>query len=204
MYIDYSKLWKLLIDKNMSKTDLMELTGISSRVMAKLSKNETVTTDTVARICAAMGCDVGDVMECVSEKRLTVYGCYRKYGKCVDENELYKTFEFNVGDRPYTVYISTQAAKKTTHILCESDGAIYWEQYYVTGTVATERVRHTLIKPPRDGDKTRIVVIKGTPGVITGLDENGFASVRRSAVSPDDVYVMSEAAFKLFNHDEQK
>ena len=54
MYIAYSKLWKLLIDKGISKTDLMELTGMSSRVLAKLSKNETVTTDTVARICSAL------------------------------------------------------------------------------------------------------------------------------------------------------
>ena len=38
MYMDYSKLWKLLIDKGMAKTDLLELTGISSRVLAKLSK----------------------------------------------------------------------------------------------------------------------------------------------------------------------
>ena len=45
MYIDYSKLWKLLIDKGMSKTDLLNLTGISSRVLAKLSKNQTVTTE---------------------------------------------------------------------------------------------------------------------------------------------------------------
>ena len=83
MYIDYSKLWKLLIDKGMSKTDLLELTGISSRVLAKLSKNETVTTDTIARICTALRCDVGDIMECVSEERLSIYGHYKKYGKCI-------------------------------------------------------------------------------------------------------------------------
>ena len=63
MYMDYSKLWKLLVDKSMSKTDLMEITGISSRVLAKLSKNETVTTDTIARICFALNCDVGDILK---------------------------------------------------------------------------------------------------------------------------------------------
>ena len=62
MYIDYSNLWKLLIDKGMTKSDLIELTGISSRVLAKLSKNETVTTDTIARICTALNCDVGDIV----------------------------------------------------------------------------------------------------------------------------------------------
>ena len=78
MYIDYSKLWKLLIDKNMSKTDLIDITGISSRVLAKLSKNETITTDTIARICSALHCDVSDIMECVSEDRLSAYAAYKK------------------------------------------------------------------------------------------------------------------------------
>ena len=68
MYINYSKLWKLLIDKNMSKTELMEITGISSRVLAKLSKNETVTTDTIVRICSALNCDVCDIMTVNYEK----------------------------------------------------------------------------------------------------------------------------------------
>ena len=96
MYIDYSKLWKLLIDKSMSKTDLMEITGISSRVLAKLSKNETVTTDTIARICSALNCDVGDIMECADEERLSVYAAYKRYGKCVAENELFKTVQFTI------------------------------------------------------------------------------------------------------------
>ena len=78
MYIDYSNLWKLLIDKDMSKTDLIALTGISSRVLAKLSKNETVTTDTIARICTALDCNVSDIMECVSESSLSVYAAYKK------------------------------------------------------------------------------------------------------------------------------
>ena len=50
MYIDYSKLWKLLIDKNMTKTELMDETGLSSRIIAKLSKNETVTTETLVKL----------------------------------------------------------------------------------------------------------------------------------------------------------
>jgi DNA (cytosine-5)-methyltransferase 1 len=66
--MDYSKLWKLLIDKGMSKTDLLSLTGISSRVLAKLSKNETVTTDTLARICAALECNVGDIMDATKQE----------------------------------------------------------------------------------------------------------------------------------------
>ena len=63
MYIDYSKLWKRLIDKNITKTELMQLTGISSRIIAKLTKNETVTTETLIKICSALNCDISDIME---------------------------------------------------------------------------------------------------------------------------------------------
>ena len=67
MYIDFSNLWKLLIDKNITKSELMDLTGISSRVLAKMAKNETVTTDTIARICTALHCNVGDIMDFLPE-----------------------------------------------------------------------------------------------------------------------------------------
>ena len=62
MYINYANLWKLLAEKELTKSDLMTLTGLSSRVIAKLAKNETVTTDTVAKICTALSCDVGEIM----------------------------------------------------------------------------------------------------------------------------------------------
>ena len=52
-----------MAEKGLSKSDLMELTGLSSRIIAKLAKNETVTTDTIARICTALSCDVADIME---------------------------------------------------------------------------------------------------------------------------------------------
>lgn len=63
MHISYKKLWKLLIDKNMMKKDLRELSGISSASMAKLGKNENVNTDILVRICAALDCDTSDIME---------------------------------------------------------------------------------------------------------------------------------------------
>ena len=198
MYIDYSKLWKLLIDKSMSKTDLMEITGISSRVLAKLSKNETVTTDTIARICAALNCDVGDMMACAGEERLTVYAAYKRYGKCVAENDLFKTVQFTAEGRKYTVYQSKQTATKATHIDCKEDGAVYWVQFFATGTIGAASEKHLLIKPGRRDDEISIVLIKGKPAVIAGLDENGFVSSRGVRKSQSDIYVMSEAAFKLF------
>lgn len=61
--VSYKKLWKLLIDKDMKKKDLREVTGISTASMAKLSKNENLTTDVLLRICDALKCDISDIME---------------------------------------------------------------------------------------------------------------------------------------------
>ena len=63
MAVSYKKLWKLLIDKNLKKKDLRAATGISSASMAKLGKNENVTTDVLVRICTALECDLADIME---------------------------------------------------------------------------------------------------------------------------------------------
>lgn len=61
--VSYKKLWKLLIDKDMKKKDLRAATGISSASMAKLGKNENVTTDVLVRICNALNCEFSDIME---------------------------------------------------------------------------------------------------------------------------------------------
>lgn len=61
--VSYKKLWKLLIDKDLKKKDLRSATGISSASMAKLAKNENVTTDVLVRICDALKCDIADIME---------------------------------------------------------------------------------------------------------------------------------------------
>ena len=63
MSLSYKKLWKLLIDRNMKKKDLRELSGISSASMAKLGKNENVTTEVLVKICTALKCDISDIME---------------------------------------------------------------------------------------------------------------------------------------------
>ena len=61
--ISYNKLWKLLIDKNLNKTQFRELVGISPATLAKLSKNENVTTDTLNTICKGLNCDISDIVE---------------------------------------------------------------------------------------------------------------------------------------------
>jgi hypothetical protein len=67
MAVSYRKLWKLLIDKDMKKKDLRLSSGISTNALAKLGKNERVTTDVIDKICCALSCDVGDIMEIVDD-----------------------------------------------------------------------------------------------------------------------------------------
>lgn len=69
MSISYKKLWHLLIDRDMNKQDLRQAAGISPASMAKLSKGDTVTTDTLVKICRALSCDVSDIMEILPEDK---------------------------------------------------------------------------------------------------------------------------------------
>lgn len=55
MAVSYKKLWKLLIDKDMIKKDLRELTGVSTTTMSRLSKDENVSTEILSKICSALG-----------------------------------------------------------------------------------------------------------------------------------------------------
>lgn len=65
--ISYNKLWKLLIDKNLTKQQLIKLTGISTSSLAKLRKGQNVTTDVLCKICKALDCDFKDIMEYIKE-----------------------------------------------------------------------------------------------------------------------------------------
>ena len=67
MAVNYVKLWKLLLDKQMKKTDLKEQASISSSTLAKLGKNEFVSMESMVKICNALDCDIGDIMEVTSE-----------------------------------------------------------------------------------------------------------------------------------------
>ena len=69
MAASYKKLWKLLIDRDMKKKDLRELTKLSSSTIAKMTKNEPVSTDVLIKICAVLNCDVGDIMEIVLDSK---------------------------------------------------------------------------------------------------------------------------------------
>ena len=67
MRISYNKLWKMLIDKKMKKSDLREKAGISSASLAKLGKGDNITTDVLLRICEAMDCRIEDIFETVRD-----------------------------------------------------------------------------------------------------------------------------------------
>ena len=68
METSYKKLWKILIDRDMSKTDLRLKAGISTMALAKLGKNENVSMDVLKKICRALGCNIGDIMDLIPEQ----------------------------------------------------------------------------------------------------------------------------------------
>ena len=67
MKISYNKLWKMLIDKNMKRKDLMEVAGISSASVAKLGRGDNIQTDVLLRICEALDCTIEDILETLKD-----------------------------------------------------------------------------------------------------------------------------------------
>lgn len=67
MAIRYSKLWKRLIDENMMKVDLRDQAGITTNALAKLGKNEHVSTQVLEKVCKVLNCEIQDIMEFVSD-----------------------------------------------------------------------------------------------------------------------------------------
>ena len=66
MSVSYSRLWKLLIDKNMNKSQLRDAAGISTNAVAKLGRNEAVSLDTLEKVCCALNCTIEDVLEFIT------------------------------------------------------------------------------------------------------------------------------------------
>ena len=67
METSYKKLWKLLIDRDMSKTDLRLKAGISTMALAKLGKNENVSMEVLKKICKALDCNIGEIMDLIPD-----------------------------------------------------------------------------------------------------------------------------------------
>ena len=67
MAVSYKKLWKLLIDKDMKKKDLQAQAGISWTSVTKLSKGENVSMEVLMKVCKALECNIGDIMDLIPE-----------------------------------------------------------------------------------------------------------------------------------------
>ena len=66
--VSYNRLWHLLLDKKITKMELRKLAGVSTNVIAKLGRDESVSMDSLAKICTALDCDVSDIMEMANGK----------------------------------------------------------------------------------------------------------------------------------------
>lgn len=69
MSVNYNKLWKMMVDKNMNKTELTHLAGISTNAMAKLGKNEDVRLNVLEKICTSLDCGLDDIVDIIPEKK---------------------------------------------------------------------------------------------------------------------------------------
>ena len=67
MVVRYNRLWKLMIDKGINKSDLRKMTGIGTNTLAKLSKNQPVSMEVLMKICSCLDCDISDICEFVHE-----------------------------------------------------------------------------------------------------------------------------------------
>ena len=67
MAVSYKKLWKLLIDKDMKKKDLQAAAGISWASVTKMSKGENVSMDVLLKVCKALNCNIGDIVDAISD-----------------------------------------------------------------------------------------------------------------------------------------
>ncbi len=63
MAVSYNNLWKLLIDRKLKRTELIDICGISSNVLAKLGKNKPVSMESLEKICVALNCNIEDVVQ---------------------------------------------------------------------------------------------------------------------------------------------
>ena len=68
MAMNYNKLWKMLIDRNMMKKDLIQLAGISTNAMAKMGKGGDVSTQVLRKICVALDCKIEDIVEVIPDE----------------------------------------------------------------------------------------------------------------------------------------
>lgn len=202
VYTSYEKLWMMLAERDIGKKDICSATGISTRTMAKLSKNESVTTDTLSKICDVLGCDIGDIVTFSRDPIfVSPYDAFKKTGALVSETEYYKVFEFTFENHSFRVYKTKKIADKRTIIKCENSDII-WRQISkvprLDGTGFMLGTNDMMVRVSPDKNAVILFVISGKPGEIRGLDDGFFRSARRYG-GEGYVHVMSESAFKCLS-----
>lgn len=198
MYVSYERLWNLLVSRGINKTQLMEMTGISSRTLSKLSKNQTVTTDTLLSICDALGCDFMDIMEAKSgDEKKSFFATFKSDKLLVSKTQHTNTFFLNYRGKDYTIIKTRKIANKHTFIAC-TEGGVLWEQFFPVGISPAKESLLIARKGFQVKNSLAVLVISGEPNHIKNLGEYGYLSKLQTHRSPDDVIVLTESEFKKF------
>ena len=197
MYITYQKLWRLLLEKKITKNDLCQMSGVSSRTMAKLTKNESVTTDTLMRICDALGCGLGDILEVTdAEPTRTLYEVYKQDRTLLSEDEYCRLYALEYQGKRLRIKEAKKKSGKRVVIRCVGSSVI-WEQLYPGGISPVSEVSVLTDLSFLEKDTVCLLLIDGGTVGITGLDEGRFTSAVRP-FEEGKLCVMSKAKFKLF------
>ena len=106
--------------------------------------------------------------------------------------DFFNLYQFQHKEQNVNLYISHKRAKKSTHIHCTESGDIIWEQFYPFGGMSRPaREKKYALKPICDKNAITVVIIRDTPGNITGLD-NGIFKSHLSAPEKNSIYLMTE------------
>ena len=126
-----------------------------------------------------------------------LFAPYRKLKKMIGDApkqnlEHFYLYNLNLNDIAVNLYVSKKRATKRAHIHCTESGDILWEQFYPFGGMSRPaREKKYALKPLCDKNAITIVIIRGTPGNITGLD-NGIFKSHLAAPKKKNVYLMTE------------
>lgn len=202
MYLSYDRLWQTLNKKSLKKTDLLELTGISSRTLAKLSANESVTVDTLAKICDALNCKIEDVITLEEDYiPLSLYDAYKHTAKVIREDDNITLSETKYQGKVYNIYMTKKRANKWTQIYCTETSTVEWRETPFSARLSGFQYGTTLPvfkeKVCISKDAYTVFVINGSPNSINNLDEGLFRSAKNPG-NESNVHVMSMARFKTF------
>lgn len=106
--------------------------------------------------------------------------------------DYFDLYNLKINNISMNLYISRKRATKATHIHCAESGDIIWEQFYPFGGMSRPaREKKYALKPLCDKNAITVVIIRGTPGNITGLD-NGIFKSHLAAPEKNNVYLMAE------------